>query len=165
MVGWFLPSAHSATFEFSVLAHILQMLLASKINAHISSNFCPDLQDGRWILKALNANWYWILQVFRLSHVVLAIIGKSTFWYLQKLLEILHLKIQKSCTKAKLKTKLKVKKGLYCDSLKTTGFIRVKLWKLFKECHFFPQENGCFAQNNYFLWKEYVMGHKSFLKW
>ena len=104
-------------------------------------------------------------QVFRLSHVVLVIIGNSTFWYLQKLLEILHLKIQKSCTKAKLKTKLKVKKVLYCDSLKTTGFIRVKLWKLFKECHIFPQENGCFAQNNYFLWKEYVMGHKSFLKW
>ena len=116
-------------------------------------------------------NWYpnslifIVSQVFRLSHVVLVIIGKSTFWYLQKLLEILHLKIQKSCTKAKLKTKLKVKKVLYCDSLKTTGFIRVKLWKLFKECHFFPQENGCFAQNNYFLWKEYVMGHKSFLKW
>ena len=97
-------------------------------------------------------------QVFRFSHVVLVIIGTSTFWYLQKLLEILHLKIQKSCTKAKLKTKLKVKKVLHCDSLKTTGFIRVKLWKLLKECHFFPQENGCFAQNNYFLWKEYVMG-------
>ena len=97
---------------------------------------------------------------FRLDNI-----AKSTFWYLQKPLEILHLKIQKSCTKAKLKTKLKVKKGLYCDSLKTTGFIRVKLWKLFKECHFFPQENGCFAQNNYFLWKEYVMGHKSFHEW
>ena len=27
---------HSATFEFSPLAHILQMLLASKINSHIS---------------------------------------------------------------------------------------------------------------------------------
>ena len=105
------------------------------------------------------------IQVFRLSHVVLAIIGISTFWYLQKLLEILHLKVQKSYEKAKFKTKLKVKKVLYCDSLKTTGFIRVKLWKLFKECHFFPQEKGCFAQNNYFLWKEYVMGHKSFLKW
>ena len=104
-------------------------------------------------------------QVFRLSHVVLVIIGKYTFWYLQKLLEILHLKIQKSCTKAKLKTKIKVKKVLHCDSLKTTGFIGVKLWKLFKKCHFFPQENGCFAQNNYFLWKEYVMGQKSFLKW
>ena len=115
--------------------------------------------SGEYILRRFS------LQVFRLSHVVLVIIGKSTFWYLQKLLEILHLKIQKSCTKAKLKTKLKVKKVLYCDSLKTTGFIRVKLWKLFKECHFFPQENGCFAQNNYFLWKEYVMGHKSFLKW
>ena len=37
--------AHSAMFEFSLLAHILQMLLASKINSHISSNFCPDLQD------------------------------------------------------------------------------------------------------------------------
>ena len=101
-------------------------------------------------------------QVFRLSHVVLAIIGISTFWYLQKLL---HLKVQKSYEKAKLKTKLKVKKVLYCDSHKTTGSIRIKLWKLFKECQFFPQENGCFAQNNYFLWKEYVMGHKSFLKW
>ena len=104
-------------------------------------------------------------QVFRLSHVVLAIFGISTFWYLQKLLEILHLNVQKSFEKAKLKTKSKVKKVLYCDSHKTTGFIRIKLWKLFKECHFFPQENGCFAQNNYFLWKEYVVGHKSFLKW
>ena len=47
-------SSHSSTFEFSLLAHILQMLLDSKINSHISSNFCPDLQDG--ILKALNAN-------------------------------------------------------------------------------------------------------------
>ena len=91
------------------------------------------------------------IQVFRLSHVVLAIIGKSTFWYLQKLLEILHLKVQKSYEKAKLKTKLKVKKVLYCDSHKTTGSIRIKLWKLFKECQFFPQENGCFAQNNYFF--------------
>ena len=50
------PLAHSATFEFSLLAHLLQMLLDSKINSHISYNFCPDLQDGRWILKALNAN-------------------------------------------------------------------------------------------------------------
>ena len=39
-------STHSATFEFSLLAHILQMLLGSKINSHISLNFCPDHQDG-----------------------------------------------------------------------------------------------------------------------
>ena len=104
-------------------------------------------------------------QVFRLSHVVLVIIGKSTFWYLQKLLEILHLKIQKSCTKAKLKTKLKVKKVLHCDSLKTTGFIRVKLWKLFKECHFFHKRMDVLRKTTTFLWKEYVMCHKSFLKW
>ena len=37
-----LHRAHSGTFEFSLLAHILQMLLAIKINSHISSNFCPD---------------------------------------------------------------------------------------------------------------------------
>ena len=64
-----------------------------------------------------------------------------------------------------IKDQIKGQESSNCDSLKTTGFIRVNLWKLFKECHFFPQENGCFAQNNYFLWKEYVMGHKSFLKW
>jgi len=59
--------AHSATFELSLLAHMLQMLLASKINSHISSNFCPDLQDGGWILKALNANKYQILWVISLA--------------------------------------------------------------------------------------------------
>ena len=57
----------NATFEFSLLAHILQMLLASKINSHISSNFCPDHQDGRWIIKALNANQYKILWVIILD--------------------------------------------------------------------------------------------------
>ena len=88
-----------------------------------------------------------------MSHVVLVIIGKSTFWYLQKLLEILHLKIQKSCTKAKLKTKLKVKKVLYCDSLKTTGFIRVKLWKLFKECHFFHKRMDVLRKTTTFCGK------------
>ena len=60
-------SAHSATFEFSLLVHILQMLLASKINSHISSNFCPDHHDGRWITKALNANEYKILLVIILA--------------------------------------------------------------------------------------------------
>ena len=76
-------------------------------------------------------------QVFRLSHVVLVIIGICTFWYLQKLLERLHMKVQKSNKKAILKSKLKVMKVLYYDSHKTTSFIRIKLWKLFKECHFF----------------------------
>ena len=38
------------------LAHILQMLLASKINSHISAHLCPDCQDGRWIIKSLKAN-------------------------------------------------------------------------------------------------------------
>ena len=38
------------------MLHMLQMLLASKINSHISSNFCPDHQDGRWIIKPLTAN-------------------------------------------------------------------------------------------------------------
>ena len=52
----FLPFAHSARFEFSLLAHLLQRLLASKINSHISTNFCQNLHDGRWILKALTAN-------------------------------------------------------------------------------------------------------------
>ena len=76
-------------------------------------------------------------QVFRLSHVVLVIIGICTFWYLQKLLERLHMKVQKSNKKAILKSKLKVMKVLNYDSHKTTSFIRIKLWKLFKECHFF----------------------------
>ena len=44
---------HGTGFEFPLLAHILQMLLASKINSHISLNFCP--------IKALNANQYKIL--------------------------------------------------------------------------------------------------------
>ena len=103
--------------------------------------------------------------VFHLIHVVLVIIGIGHFWHRQKLPEILHLKVQKSYEKAKLKTKLKVKKVLYCDSHKTIGFIKIELYKLFTECQFFPQEIGCSAQNNYFLWKECVMGHKSFLKW
>ena len=51
----FVYGAHGVTFEFSLSAHILQMLLASKINSHISSKFCPDHQDGRWIIKALIA--------------------------------------------------------------------------------------------------------------
>ena len=49
-----LGAAHSAMFEFSLLAHILQILLASKINSHISSNFCSNHRDGSWIIKALN---------------------------------------------------------------------------------------------------------------
>ena len=65
IVTW--PLAHNTTLEFSLLAHILQMLLASKINSHISSNFCPDHQDGSWIIKALNATWYKILWVIRLA--------------------------------------------------------------------------------------------------
>ena len=58
---------HSATFEFSLLAHKLQMLLPSKINSHISSNFGQDHQDGRWIIKAFNANWYKILRAISLA--------------------------------------------------------------------------------------------------
>ena len=54
----YMIAAHSAMFEFSLSAYKLQMLLASKISSHISSNFCPDHQDGRWIIKALNANQY-----------------------------------------------------------------------------------------------------------
>ena len=131
-------------------------LVRNLLNAHKPINFL-----SKWYF---NHDLICIAQVFRLSHVVLVIIGICTFWYLQKLLERLHMKVQKSNKKAILKSKLKVMKVLYYDSHKTTSFIRIKLWKLFKECHFFPQENGCFAQNNYFLWKEYVMGHKSFLK-
>ena len=52
----YMIAAHSAMFEFSLLAHILQMLLDSKINFHVYSNICPDLQDRRWIIKILNAN-------------------------------------------------------------------------------------------------------------
>jgi len=48
--------AHGTGFEFPLLAHILKMLLANKINSHISLNFCPKCQDGKWIIKALNAN-------------------------------------------------------------------------------------------------------------
>ena len=61
----FLLLTHSATFEFSLLAHILQMLLASKINSHISTNVCSDHQEGRWIIKALNANQYklWVISL------------------------------------------------------------------------------------------------------
>ena len=62
----FLNIPHSATIEISLLAHILQMLLASKINSHISANFCPDHQDVRLINKALNANEYKILWVISL---------------------------------------------------------------------------------------------------
>ena len=54
----FLTWAHSTMFKFSLLAHLLQMLLGSKMKYHINSNFCPDHQDGRWIIKALNANQY-----------------------------------------------------------------------------------------------------------
>ena len=42
--------SHTAPFESSLLAHILEMLLGSKINSHISSNFWPDHQDGRWVI-------------------------------------------------------------------------------------------------------------------
>ena len=52
----FSAPTHTAPFESSLLAHILEMLLGSKINSHISSNFCPDQEDGRLIIKALNAN-------------------------------------------------------------------------------------------------------------
>ena len=45
-----LTQTHSAPFESSLLAHILQMLLGSKINSHISSNFWPDHQDGRLVI-------------------------------------------------------------------------------------------------------------------
>ena len=55
-VEFFRAWVFSKMLKKTVLAHMLQMLLASKINFHISSNFCPDHQDGRWIIKALNAN-------------------------------------------------------------------------------------------------------------
>ena len=70
-------ATHSATFEFSLLAHLLQMLLASKINSHISSNFCQDHQDGRWISKALNANYYKLLWVISLAPMQ----TRSPFFY------------------------------------------------------------------------------------
>ena len=43
-------NSHTAPFESSPLADILEMLLGSKINSHISSNFWPDHQDGRWVI-------------------------------------------------------------------------------------------------------------------
>ena len=47
---YFHNDLHSATSEFSLLVHILHILLASKINTHISSNFWPDHQNGRWVI-------------------------------------------------------------------------------------------------------------------
>ena len=68
--------SYSPMFQFSLLADILQMLLSSKIKSHISSNFCPDHQDGRWIIKALNANQY-----YTLSHVTKGAELLNTVYY------------------------------------------------------------------------------------
>ena len=50
---FFHSSAHTAAFEFSLIAHMLEMLLGSKIAPHISLNFCQVHQDGRLVIKAL----------------------------------------------------------------------------------------------------------------
>ena len=36
----YITAPHTRTFEFSLLAHLLEMLLGSMINSHISLNFC-----------------------------------------------------------------------------------------------------------------------------
>ena len=48
---------------------LLQMLLGSKINSHISLNFCPDHQDRRWVVKLWMPNTLW----FQLEDTVLLI--------------------------------------------------------------------------------------------
>ena len=52
----FCEPSHSATFEFFLLAHMQQTLLASKINSHILQTFVQIIKMGGWIIKALNAN-------------------------------------------------------------------------------------------------------------
>ena len=90
------------------------------------------------------------IHVFRLSHVVLVIISITTFCLVPS---------KNSWNSASEDPNITYKdqiKGLESSLLshkQNNLFHKSKGVEVFKQYHFFPQENGCFAQNNYFLWK------------
>ena len=90
------------------------------------------------------------IHVFRLSHVVLVIISITTFCLVPS---------KNSWNSASEDPNITYKdqiKGLESSLLwlkENNLFHKSKGVEVFKQYHFFPQENGYFGQNNYFLWK------------